>query len=98
MNKNAFINFILSTTNPVYDYTNTILYVKGTIKISFKLAQKQQNQKKNLYYLYLFLKISNTLTNCPIQITVNTIRAYCFSPSWLGADFVGADFVRGRVC
>ena len=23
---------------------------------------------------------------------------YCFTPSWLGADFVGTEFVRGRVC
>ena len=49
MNKNAFINFIPSTTITVYNYTNTILYVKGTIKISFKLAQKAtESEKKSL--------------------------------------------------
>ena len=51
--------------------------------------------------IYVFkagLKKSNIQANFPRQITVNTTIQNCFSPSWLGADFVGAEFVKGRVC
>ena len=61
--------------------------MKGTIKIHFILL---------IWVCTKTIESENSHLFTYFEPNVNK-HSYCFTPSWLGADFVGTEFVRSRV-